>query len=57
MRDANHIDNIVAIAMTTEVIVSKIHIINKAYRLREADILSISFIDTILPSKVVRRRS
>ena len=43
MRDVNRIDNLVAIAMTTEVIASKIH---KAYRLRETDVLSISLIYT-----------
>ena len=43
MQDDNHIDNLVAIALTTEVIVSKIH---KACRLRTTYV-SISFIDTI----------
>ena len=37
-------DNLVAVALTTEMIISKIH---KAYGLREADVVSISFIDTI----------
>ena len=54
MRDVNRIDNLVAIAMATEVIASKIH---KAYRLRETDVLSILFIYTILTPKAVRRSS
>ena len=38
MRDVRYIDNLVAIAMLTEVTVSKIH---KAYRLRGTNVLSI----------------
>ena len=42
-KDDNHIENLVVIALTTEVIVSMIH---KACRLRKTD-ASISFIDDI----------
>ena len=42
-KDDNHVDNRIAFALATEVIVLKIH---KACRLRKTDV-SISFIDAI----------
>ena len=47
INDINHIGNLVAIAMTFEVIISKIQILHKAYQLRETHV-SNSPIDTIL---------
>ena len=47
VKDVIHIDKLVDIAMTTEVIASTIHVIHEAYRIKETDVLSISFIDTI----------